>query len=171
LSKHIVVGLGDEKARVRVYMANRPPLSDYLELAECRPMVIGEIARIAQETGNHWRKVFNVYAKLMAEFRGEAMTSTWQVWRDNVLLQQGSDTALLFSAVPNAASSGTIYLWMGKGFASDHGFFAEQGSEWLDAHFAINRRKRWILCPYFDYRQLSNERIQRLAVLMKSFSA
>ncbi len=78
------VGLGDEKAHVRVYIANRPPLSDYLELAECRPMVIGEIARIAQETGNHWRKIFNVYAKLMAEYRSEAMTSTWQAWRDDV---------------------------------------------------------------------------------------
>ncbi|WP_276669347.1 DUF6942 family protein [Thalassolituus oleivorans] len=169
------VGLGDEKAHVRVYIANRPPLSDYLELAECRPMVIGEIARIAQETGNHWRKIFNVYAKLMAEYRSEAMTSTWQAWRDDVLLQQGSDTALLFSTVPDSNLGDTIpieaiHLWMGKGFASENGFFAEQGSEWLDAHFAINRRKRWILCPYFDYRQLSNERIQRLAVLMKSFS-
>jgi len=41
---------------------------------------------------------------------------------------------------------------------------------WLDDEFAINKEARVIVCPYFDYRQLSNIKIVRLAQLMKSLS-
>lgn len=36
---------------------------------------------------------------------------------------------------------------------------------WLDHEFAINAASRVIVCPYFDYRQLSNLKIDRLAAL------
>jgi hypothetical protein len=38
---------------------------------------------------------------------------------------------------------------------------------WLDGEFAINKKERVIVCPYFDYRQLSNIKIVRLATLIK----
>ena len=38
---------------------------------------------------------------------------------------------------------------------------------WLDNEFAINTQHRVIVCPYFDYRQLSNIKIERLAAMMK----
>jgi hypothetical protein len=38
----------------------------------------------------------------------------------------------------------------------------------LDNDFAINRSLKIIVCPYFDYRQLSNIKIERLAELIVS---
>jgi hypothetical protein len=39
---------------------------------------------------------------------------------------------------------------------------------WLDDEFAIDRENKLIVCPYFDYRQLSNIKIERLAYLLQS---
>ena len=38
--------------------------------------------------------------------------------------------------------------------------------QWLDNDFAIDVKNNLIVCPYFDYRQLTNEKIQRLAGLL-----
>ena len=59
------IGLGVQEAALQVYIANRPPLPEYEMLSKLQPMQPGDIARIAAETGNHWRKIFNVYAKLV----------------------------------------------------------------------------------------------------------
>lgn len=40
--------------------------------------------------------------------------------------------------------------------------------DWLDLNFAINRKARLIVCPYFDYRQLTNRHIQKLMLLIRS---
>jgi len=37
---------------------------------------------------------------------------------------------------------------------------------WLDDEFAIDRANMLVVCPYFDYRQLSNSKIERLAALL-----
>jgi hypothetical protein len=41
---------------------------------------------------------------------------------------------------------------------------------WLNNEFAINHSQRLIVCPYFDYRQLSNVKIERLAELIKELN-
>ncbi len=61
------VGLGTSclQACIRVYIANRPPMEPYEHLENVKALTQGEIQQIAQQTGNHWRKIFNVYAKFL----------------------------------------------------------------------------------------------------------
>jgi len=166
------IGLGDFNAPLRVYVANRPPLDEYLYLDEVRLMRKGEIKKIADLTGNHWRKLFNVYAKFVYELQGESLAAvgvaSWQEYRDQSLLQSGSDLTLLFSKPDlSALEGGALHIVMGKGFALDLGL---PPLVWLNEHFAINKEQRIIVCPYFDYRQLSNVRIKFLVdLIVKEF--
>jgi hypothetical protein len=174
---------------IKVYLANRPPLAEYHNTRVIDHLPIGEIKRIATETGNHWRKIFNVYAKLVYCL-AEKTTSpvlkqycSWQVYRDQSLLQQGSDTELHFDSPfidssstlseSNIASSNNsaVHIIMGKAFSERLLVNGQQECvrvEWLDKDFAINRALKIIVCPYFDYRQLSNIKIERLAELIVS---
>jgi hypothetical protein len=173
----------DEKM-IKVYLANRPPLKEYHNTAVIDHLPVGEIKRIASETGNHWRKIFNVYAKLvycLAEKTVNPLLKqhcSWQAYRDQSLLQQGSDTELHIdssstSSELNIVSSNdfSVHIIMGKAFSERLlANVLQEGVrvEWLDNDFAINRSLKIIVCPYFDYRQLSNIKIERLAELMVS---
>lgn len=156
---------------IKVFMANRPPLPEYRDVRQVSALNGGEIRRVASETGNHWRKIFNVYAKFiyslaMAKNEQSILSyKTWQEYRDEKLLQQGSNTQLYFDheGMTNLLSQediGSVRIVMGK-------IFAEESLKnirliWLDSYFAINKELGIIVCPYFDYRQLSNERIEVL---------
>ena len=179
---------------IKVYLANRPPLPEYQEIIRIDDLSLGEIKRIGTETGNHWRKIFNVYAKLMyclaEKTNDEALLSyaSWQQYRDRVLLQLGSGTELQCSPTAviklqqlEESDSPVIHIVMGKTFAAD--FLAETLAQaandgltknsdnsfhWLDNDFAIHRVLNIIICPYFDYRQLSNRKIEILVELIIS---
>lgn len=184
----MLIGLGDDqvmpnKVCINVYMANRPPMPPYDLLSDLQPMSGGEINAIGQHTGNHWRKVFNVYAKLMFEFmqtlQGRGMNTlahfcemlsehkSWQHYRDHQLLQSQSGCRLLFGA-PLLGSGDDIHIIMGKGYAQQLGFDYEPPYLVNHEHqdFALYREQRVILCPYFDYRQLSNIKISALVDIM-----
>jgi len=187
------IGLGGfgKGLNVQVYIANRPPMAPYDLLDDCKPMLDGEISAIAQHTGNHWRKVFNVYAKLMFEFIQRAYAvmpehnqlqlyfnalktcKTWQDYRDHCLLQANSNTSLLFSPpsfTDTVSESSCIHIIMGKGYAQQLGFEYEQPYV-LEGHhgdFAYYKEQALILCPYFDYRQLSNAKISVVVDVMLS---
>ncbi|MGK0247710.1 MAG: hypothetical protein ACI910_000437 [Oleispira sp.] len=174
---------------IKVYLANRPPLAEYLNTKVIDQLPVGEVKRIATETGNHWRKIFNVYAKLvycLAEKTANPLLKqypSWQAYREQSLLQQGSETELHLegSFVDSSATSSelnrvsennsAIHIIMGKAF-SERLLADVPGKcgrvEWLDKDFAINRPLKIIVCPYFDYRQLSNIKIDRLAELIVS---
>jgi len=179
-----LMGLGDEYAVLKVYIANRPPLDEYQYMETIRPMYAGEIKMIADQTGNHWRKVFNVYAKFMFALDSHlkkfdtARFSRWQDYRDQLLLQSGSNTALLFSKPKlNSPESGDnpVHIVMGKGYFSELGFEPDDiaGMRWESVggqgnDFAVWPDKKLIMCPYFDYRQLSNIKIDKLVELVTS---
>lgn len=170
-----------------VYIANRPPMLPYDEYDAQHPMHTGEIASIAQHTGNHWRKVFNVYAKLMFEFCQQTQHkhgpwfaqqtglmaalehTSWQEYRDALLLQVNSQTSLLFSK-PNTTQDRTIHIIMGKGYAEELGYPCEAPYLVKNEHsdFAYYHKDNVIVCPYFDYRQLSNAKISVLVELMQN---
>lgn len=174
------VGLGQivPNGGIRVFIANRPPLPVYESLNQLEPMIAGEISVIGQETGNHWRKIFNVYAKflhglLVSRDALPREISSWQQFRDHHLLQDGSKTALLFSCpvfngLDQPLHKANINIIMGKNYAAQLGFERVEGSELivLDRDFAICPRRNLIVCPYFDYRQLSNIKIIRLIDLI-----
>lgn len=180
-----MIGFGDtENAWLTVYIANRPPLDEYEHLDELKPLNPTEVAYIAKETGNHWRKIFNVYSKLVFSYLSQkALTNihkntetSWQAYREHCLLQNGSKIRLLFNAPSvdvihsKIKCSDTIHLIMGKHYAQSTGFNEDhlEGMVRLDSDFAIWPAKKLIVCPYFDYRQLSNIKIDRLIELMNS---
>lgn len=176
------VGFGDKCCSIAVYIGNQPPMDQYHNLNHLTALRLGDIANIGQHCGNGWRKVFNVYAKLLYSLDKEAfsftkLAPTWQKYRDNVLLQASSNTALLFSEPLLSSNEQTgyshekiIHIIMGKTYAKSlvNSQLLTAPLTWLDDEFAINHKERVIVCPYFYYRQLSNIKIVRLAELIKN---
>lgn len=164
------IGLGAYNAPIKIYIANRPQLDDYPNLNELRGLAIGEITHIAKNTSNHWRKVFNVYAKFLFDWyllqERKKLPNTWQEYREQELFQTHSQEALLFSKPDFKTKEKAFHIIAGKTYAASLNL---PSLIWLDAHFAINKEHRLIVTPYPDYRQLSNERITRLIELMREF--
>ncbi|MGB2739743.1 MAG: hypothetical protein WBC60_04210 [Cognaticolwellia sp.] len=164
--KNHTIGLGNKSALLTFYIKNRPPLDLYQTLVSIKPLVRDEIAYICQETGNHWRKIFNVYAKLLFELTPAEFPS-WQHLRDNLLLQEESEHCLLFSppVFSTEKASKKLHVVLGKGYAEQLNLAND--CTWLSNDFAINRQLNLIVCPYFDYRQLSNVKITQLSGLIR----
>ncbi|MCW8832319.1 MAG: hypothetical protein OQK09_02495 [Colwellia sp.] len=177
------IGFGTDDYHIAVYIANRPPIYEYQQLEQLTPLTSGEIDFIGQQCGNGWRKVFNVYAKLLyaldkQQFNFVNIAPTWQQYRDDFLLQAHSKTSLLFSSpslkpIKNTVNQKVVHIIMGRTYAKS--LLATGALDikltWLNNEFAINRNQRVIVCPYFDYRQLSNVKIERLAELIKEVNS
>lgn len=163
------IGLGLSNSQINFYIANRPPIDDYPVMNELRGLATGELDHIVRHTNNHWRKVFNVYAKLLFDWycvqQRRDLPSSWQEYRDLELFQPHSREALLFSAPALTNNANGFHIIAGKTHAAQ---LALPPLVWLDNHFAINNQYRVIVSPYPDYRQLSNERIFRLIGLMSN---
>ena len=172
------IGFGCLNANICVYIANTPPLVEYQQLKVVTPLTQGEIFAIGQQCGNGWRKVFNVYAKLLYAldstlFSFSTLAPSWQQYRDQYLLQPKSGTALLFSSpdveIMNLTAQ-SIHIIMGRTYAKKLIALGEliEPLTWLDEEFAFNRNSRVVVCPYFDYRQLSNIKISKLSEIIKA---
>ena len=161
------IGLGAAASRLRFYIANRPGFADYPRLEQLRPLLPGEVQQIVANTSNHWRKLFNVYAKLLFDWYQQTdkrfNSSRWQAYREQVLFQSHSCEALLFSQPHLESGENCLHIIAGKTYAASLDL---PPLEWLDNYFAINRQHRLIVAPYPDYRQLSNARIAQLLALM-----
>lgn len=168
------IGLGCCGFNIAVYIANKPTMIDYQTLNGISALTSGEISAINQACGNGWRKVFNVYAKILYALSREHFTysqlaPTWQEYRDDYLLQTHSKTALLFSPPKIDQTSNTMHIVCGKTYAKQLVNTGQLNADlqWLDEEFAIDKQLNLVVCPYFDYRQLSNIKIERLADLLK----
>ena len=167
------VGLGCENFMIAVYIGNKPNMLEYQQLTCISPVTSGEIQIINQACGNGWRKVFNVYAKLLyalpkTHFSYTELAPTWQKYRDSYLLQQNSETALLFSPPQLTKGNEALHIICGKTYAK-HLLASKQlqaNFVWLDEEFAIDKAQNLVVCPYFDYRQLSNIKIEKLVSLL-----
>jgi Family of unknown function (DUF6942) len=160
----IPTGIGDADFDMAIYIANRPPLDEYQKLQGMRPLIEGEIQHIGQQTSNHWRKIFNVYSKLIFQMNSHGFKS-WQEYRDNHLLQAGSKTALLFSPLDLTHRNDAIRLVAGKTHAANLGLdldSMEKPQADFSNDFAWDKVGRVIVTPYLDYRQLSNIKIDYL---------
>lgn len=164
------IGFGSSDSVIKIYIANRPPIDNYPEMDALRGLAMGELSHIVKHTSNHWRKVFNVYAKFLFDWYSQQeradLPSSWQEYRDTQLFQSSSQEALLFSA-PDINDDDSFHIIAGKTYAST---LSLSELTWLDAHFAVSKTRRIIVSPYPDYRQLTNERIARLITMMKSFN-
>ena len=178
-------GVGDATARLRIYVAKAPPMAEFAALAACVSLLPGQIDQIYRHCGNGWRKVFNVYAKLVwalpAPWQPDLQgAQSWQQWRDRVLLQAGSATALFFGQNGFAPAefdvdARALHIIAGRQHARDllaQGLLPDAltgGLVWLDEEFAVARRLRLLVCPYLDYRQLSDVKISRLVQLVRQW--
>ena len=170
------IGLGCADFNFAVYIGNTPTMPEYQDLSALNALVDGEINSIGLVCGNGWRKVFNIYAKLLYgldknNFGFSQLAPIWQQYRDSFLLQSGSNTALLFSPPLIDPDANKYHIICGKTYAKqllDSGKL-EARLNWLDEEFAVDKKHRLIVCPYFDYRQLSNIKIERLAKLLGQF--
>ncbi|MBB1288894.1 hypothetical protein H5085_10220 [Pseudoalteromonas sp. SR43-6] len=175
-----VVGLGEYNFNVAVYVAKAPPMPYFETLQSIEPVIKEQINTINQHCGNGWRKVFNVYAKVLFALPSEhysfaKQATTWQQYRDEFLLQKNSKTALLFSApdISKASNKNQLHIIAGRTHAKN---LLQQGKlhaqfDWLNDEFAIDTTNNIIVCPYFDYRQLSNIKIARLSELVAQLKA
>ena len=174
-----VSGFGCNNFNFAVYIGNRPNMNEYSDLDDIRALTRGEINIINSACGNGWRKVFNVYAKVLFAleptlFPYQKVEKTWQHYRDKHLLQKDSKTALLFTTPrlnesKSNVGSHCIHIICGKTYAKhllNSNQFTAQFT-WLHEEFAVDKKNRLIVCPYFDYRQLSNSKIEKLAALIK----
>jgi hypothetical protein len=171
------IGLGDDQAQMRVYIGNRPAFSFDQDHSHVIALQKGEISAVGQVCGNGWRKVFNVYAKLMFALAHELPIAkhcseydNWQAYRDQGLLQADSNTALVFSGYQcTPPEHSIIHLVMGRTYASSLPLPASL--QWLGKEFAFDAEHKLIVCPYFDYRQLSNSKIIHLVDLLSQFKS
>ena len=166
-------GLGERTAQFNVYIANCPDVDLIRASAGVIAMQQGDIHAIGQACGNGWRKVFNVYAKLVyalgrEQFSFNAPHSSWQAYRDEELLQRGSRTALWFSP-PEPSPKDGVEIIMGRTYAKSLKLPIELN--WLNNEFAIAGDRKLIVCPYFDYRQLSNQKILYLVELLTALNS
>ena len=152
-------------------------------LQRVEPLMPGQAKAIGDHCGNGWRKVFNVFSKLVFELpeycRPDLSGYTrWQDWRDNCLLQQNSSTALLFSPpdlqrLNDIDGQPVVHIVAGRQHArtllNEEKLTARL--HWLDHEFAIDHQHHLIVCPYLDYRQLSNLKIARVAELLNGFDS
>ncbi|TPH14589.1 DUF6942 family protein [Litorilituus lipolyticus] len=169
-------GFGNNQFSLGVYIANFPNMPEYQELSNLTPLTQGEIYAIGQACGNGWRKVFNVYAKLIyalnsSKIEDVSAFSRWQQYRDEAMLQSGSNIALLFSSPKFLHVERCVKIICGRTYAKALIKTGALNAEltWLDNEFAIDEQNHVIVCPYFDYRQLSNKKIDRLIKLIISF--
>lgn len=165
------IGFGDKQAVIKVYVEKRPPLVEFQQLSQVTPLTYSQLQHINEQAGNGWRKLFNVYAKWLFELNLPQFShfSSWQQLREQYLLQAGSKTALLFSPPQLTNEQSTLHIIAGRTYAKQ--LIADNSLSknliWLDNEFAIDAKKRLIVCPYFDYRQLSNRKITFLCELSR----
>jgi hypothetical protein len=157
-------GLGNPTAWLTIHIGNEPKCPQGLALSPLKPMSAGELTLWLECNSNHWRKIFNIIAKLMFQLEVHEFES-WQSYRDERLLQADSGCALVFGPPKESVNEPRVQIITGKQFAESLGkldYFTE-----LQPGFFHEENSRLIVTPYFDYRQLSNVKVDYLASLVQ----
>ncbi|MGF1705144.1 DUF6942 family protein [Enterovibrio baiacu] len=173
---------GNPHARVHVYVEKAPPVESLWghadDLPPYTPLQKGHIKTLGDAGGNGWRKVFNVYAKLMLALPESSPFypqgyKTWQDYRDQALLQAESSTALHFGmadplrvAQTQQSDPDPLTMHIIAGRTHAHKLGLSGSCVWINNEFAKHPTLPILICPYFDYRQLSNIKIEALTKLM-----
>lgn len=171
--KDILMIIGSKAAKVAVLILHDLPEGTTKEGTRVHPMSPDWREAIIQAGGNNWRKIFNIYAKLCRTLMLEDQTfKTWQEYREERLLTSESSFQLLcfgdekeLKKQAGLFSEDTLVLVTGKKCAEAIG--VDDQLHWLDQSFAQVIGRSWLVCPYFDYRQLSNIKIERLVELIR----
>lgn len=164
--------IGSSSARVTVLILHDLPEGTEKSEGCIHPLTLEWRELINKIGGNNWRKIFNTYAKLCHLLGLDHKSlETWQDYRDNYLLgSEGAFQLLCFGnkdelrKQADLLSEEMLVLITGKKCAEAIG--VSERLYWLDQSFAQVIGRNWLVCPYFDYRQLSNIKIEQLVELI-----
>lgn len=147
------IGLGCHQPVLCLYTPHRPPLPRYQRQRSYRVARPGETARIIAETGNHWRKILSIFAKIYCQLFSPP--EPWQKVRDQHLLTGGSRTALLWQTQLLPAE-GAIHIIGGRDFAAGFELPPSTARAVDGMSGKITAYGHCYLTPYLDYRQFPN---------------
>lgn len=157
--------LGEDNAALTVWIANEPTWPTGSFPAQPPTLQSQELAQILNLNSNHWRKVFNVYAKLLYALQPDCFPD-WQTVRDQALLQRNHQHALAMAAKDiNDVKTDGLVLIPGKQYADSLGLLGP--SVELQSGVYRHPELNILMTPYFDYRALSNMKISALAGLIQ----
>ena len=139
------------------------------------PLTEDWMDQIIAAGGNNWRKIFNIYAKLcfslLENNRENSEIQDWQTYRSNCLLVSNTPYQLVclsgeaLKSFYERLDTDTLVLITGKKCASE--LAITERLHWIDQDFAQAIGRNGLLCPYFDYRQLSNIKLEKLTGLIQ----
>ncbi|ABC28346.1 conserved hypothetical protein [Hahella chejuensis KCTC 2396] len=155
-------GIGDSRPLLILYTPHRPPMPQYEQMEGYRCGIPGETEVIIKETGNHWRKIFSIFAKIT---QGVLFPEEdWRAVRDRRLFTEGGATALLFQQhlleTPTDHQP-PLHFIGGQQFAEGFSTLS-QTPQALEEDGRILRAGNVYLTPYLDYRQFPNALIATL---------
>jgi hypothetical protein len=145
------------RSKIILYLPNRPELDEYSSSLVLSALGKGKVQDIIEQTGNHWRKIFSIYAKI-AFIENSLGAKNWQEYRDHLLLSKKSQTKICFTKKLRPAD---IHIISGQSHAECFDFDLSQFID-LDSDGKIKYFNNIYLVPYFDYRQLPNELLAKL---------
>lgn len=146
--------LGSAQPKVVLYLDNRPKMDDNQIL---------HIPSLIAANGNHWRKIFSIFAKLNSD-------QNWREYRDQKLLLE--DEQIQFATVLQKTAS--IHIFSGKSCWQRFGVtpleLAEGEMQALANKKVFYYRSAeyglMLYTPYFDYRQFPNVLVEQVKQLM-----
>lgn len=151
-------GLGAKNFRLGILIDKRPAFAGYQNLVGIQSLTKGELEAVVTATGNHWRKIFNISAKIgYGLWPGEYQN--WQQYRDERLLQADSELAILFSP-PQPVADDQWLVVTGKQYRMD--LFPGTPFIPVPGGFSQHPALPVVQTPYFDYRQLPNVQLEAL---------
>lgn len=159
-------GFGHCQPKWVLHIANRPELDEF-QHSNFRTLKTGEAAEVIKQTSNHWRKVFSIMAKIsFALFNTEC--ETWQEYRDTKLLTSEGFEALNYQPYSNNTKHDYFSIVAGFTYAETQlnldNFYPVDG----DIKILFKPDETVAVTPYFDWRQLTNEKLDKLITLMKN---
>lgn len=161
--------------KINLYIANRPPLPQYSDVASLEKLQEGEVSFIIEQTGNHWRKIFSLLAKISYPINGGDLEqiARWQDYRDQVLCTQNGFERIVFgchhfdeAALMEVSEADEIHLISGFTHGEQCRLPLHMSPLGPDEKLWVH--KNLILGPYLDYRQFPNALVERLLDYLKS---
>lgn len=156
--------IGSANPKVILYLPNPPEVDAGFDMTK------PDITQLIAANGNHWRKILTIFAKLTC---GQ---QNWKTYRDTLLLQHHEMICFddcLYTSKLAEQSADVWHLVAGKASWQRLGFnpqdftaLEQQLGHKKDQQQRVFYHRQLILIPYPDYRQLPNQLIEQLKVLM-----
>ena len=145
------------------YLPNRPDYPGFKKNNLISKLKKNTVSKIIEKTGNHWRKIFSIMAKISWGL-DQCEQVTWQDYRENVLFNSSKENIVFSNEIINKKND--VHLISGlkhfESFDLDIKKFRP-----ISEDLKILRYENIYVVPYLDYRQFPNQLISDLIVNLK----